>query len=173
MRSFKKTSLGIAILLGSIAASASASAESVEEDARDLEACLENTPPNDLERCIGNLSNLCQSQPDGGTTVGIINCVAAEEQAWDRLLNAYWADLKVMAANIDTENAALGLDVPSAADNLLSAQRGWLKYRDGECTFRWLPYADGTIRGPIAAGCRLNMTASRVIEFYLALDGEP
>lgn len=171
MRSLNRTKLTIALLVSTIAVTAIA--DEIENTSRDLEACLENTPPDDLERCIGNLSNLCQSQPDGATTVGIVTCISSEEQAWDRLLNSYWADLKVMAANIDAQNADLGQDVPSAADSLLSAQRGWLRYRDGECTFRWLPYADGTIRGPISAGCRLRMTANRVIEFYLALSDDP
>ncbi|MEM7238792.1 MAG: lysozyme inhibitor LprI family protein [Pseudomonadota bacterium] len=171
MRWSTTTSATAAVILGSVVGPAPAAGG--DGDTRLLEACLGNTPPDAHHLCIGNLSTACQSQPGGQTTVGMVDCIASEEQAWDRLLNSYWRDLQDLAVAIDAQNQSLGPEVPGASDSLLEAQRGWLKYRDGECAFRWLPYAGGTIRGPIAASCRLEMTARRVIEFYAALSQEP
>lgn len=143
-----------------------------EEDVELLEACLQHTQRSEHHLCIGNLSRTCQNQTLGGT-IDIIECISGEEKAWDQLLNIYWRDLRAWSREVDADNEAQGLDVASAADALLASQRAWLKHRDAECTFRWLPYAGGTIRGPIAAQCQLDLTAARVLIFYSALSDEP
>lgn len=144
-----------------------------EDDAELLKACMFHAPDTERHLCIGNLSRTCQETPGGGSTIGIVECVSSEEKAWDHLLNIYWKDLREWSRDIDEDIAEQKLTAPSAADTLLDSQRAWIKHRDAECTFRWLPYAGGTIRGPIAAQCMLEMTAARVLTFYAALSDEP
>ncbi|MEM7509052.1 MAG: lysozyme inhibitor LprI family protein [Pseudomonadota bacterium] len=136
------------------------------EDATALEACLAAQSWDTRKTCIGTISGPCQEQPSGATTIGIVDCLNREHRAWDTLLNRWWPDMKADAEATDASNREYGIDAPDASETLLNAQRAWLSYRDAECTFQWLRYAGGTIRGPVAASCMMEMTAERAIGFY-------
>lgn len=140
------------------------------DDAAMLEACLSNASWDMRRDCIGVISAPCQEAPGGASTLGIVECLGREHQAWDALLNRWWPGMKADAEATDASNREHGIDVANAAETLLTAQRAWLNYRDAECAFRWLPYAGGTIRGPIAASCMMEMTAERAIDFYAHLN---
>jgi uncharacterized protein YecT (DUF1311 family) len=82
------------------------------------------------------------------TTRGIVECVAARTQAWDRRLNAAYRALM----NLTDERRTA----------LRDAQRLWIRYRDANCGF----YAtgEGTLRQIEAAECLRVMTAWRALE---------
>ncbi|MEM9100178.1 MAG: lysozyme inhibitor LprI family protein [Pseudomonadota bacterium] len=144
-----------------------------EQNAEQLESCLHNAfNQKDRMACIGTISDPCQSTPEGSKTAGLAECFAEEASAWNVLLDRYWTDLKKQAAGVDASNAGFGITTPKANEALLSAQRGWLAYRDGRCNYYYARFALGTIRNPMAAGCRMHMTAERVIDFYIDLNNK-
>ncbi|MBU2958737.1 lysozyme inhibitor LprI family protein [Paracoccus sp. 1_MG-2023] len=101
--------------------------------------------------CIGNAADACQaahSQPD--TTLAISECLMAETEAWDTLLNR--------------EYRALRDARPDQADLLLDAQRAWIALRDADCTMAYDRYGGGSMRTVAAADCQLRHTAIRTLQ---------
>jgi len=85
----------------------------------------------------------------GGVTVNILECISAETEHQDVLLNKAYRDLRaVLTAERKRE--------------LLEAQRAWLKYRDLNCKF----YAGsgGTLAAIASNDCFLKGTAVRAGE---------
>lgn len=154
-----------------LAAPSAASADP-QADAAQLTACLDRAEPAARKDCIGSIANPCQDAPGGATTIGIVDCLAREEKAWDVLLNRYWPGMKEKARETDASNAEFVPHAPKAAEALLAAQRAWLAFREAECERAWIPYAGGTIRGPISASCALEFTAERAVTFYVELNSE-
>ncbi|WP_207458097.1 lysozyme inhibitor LprI family protein [Azospirillum sp. SYSU D00513] len=88
----------------------------------------------------------------GGVTSEMLDCISAEHERQDALLNvAYKAAMK----------AAEETD-PARSKELRDVQRTWLKYRELKCGFE--AGAGGTIAIVNAASCNLAMTAERAKE---------
>ena len=86
----------------------------------------------------------------GGVTFEMRECISAEYERQDQLLNRNY---KALMADL----------TPERKKQLQTAQRLWLQYRDANCQF----YADpdgGTLAGIAAADCVLQMTANRARE---------
>lgn len=131
-------------------------------DAADLRACLSRTA--DGAACIGLLANPCMETPDGGSTLGMSNCVNQETAAWDILLNEVWPEVMAQARATDEEHAEFGTGATDVAEQLLTAQRAWLAFRDAQCGYEYAFWSAGTIRSNMYAGCMLDMTAKRTLE---------
>lgn len=144
--------LGGAGLLASPAA-----AQGVAVDAAAVEACFESagwgrTDPD----CIGQPAAACsaaQQPPD--TTIAISQCMMAEAEAWDVLLNREYGTARERLAHVE--------GVP---DTLLSAQRSWIALRDADCAVAYDKYDGGSMRVISAADCRLRHTARRTFELH-------
>lgn len=105
--------------------------------------------PDDAS-CIGAAASPCMDQPLGSTTQGISQCLGAETDIWDGLLNrAYKARMAEITTNQKTA--------------LRDAQRAWIAFRDADCGLQYQMFIDGTIRSNIHAGCLLDMTARRAL----------
>ncbi len=127
----------------------------------------ERTPEDlvgDKERaCISTAANACMAAEGGSTTVGMVNCLAAETEQWDKLLNEqYKSALKAVEA-ADADLAAAGSAAPPAAPTLKAAQRAWITYRDESCKFESIRYQGGTLGGPASASCMLELTAHQAL----------
>lgn len=86
----------------------------------------------------------------GGATPEILDCIEAETQLWDKVLNDSYK--RTMSALPQARRA--GLQV---------AQRAWIKFRDANCTF--IDDPDGGQQAHISANeCILRMTAERANE---------
>jgi uncharacterized protein YecT (DUF1311 family) len=86
----------------------------------------------------------------GGTTIGMKECIAAEDKKQDvRLNKAYLAALKVLA--------------PARKKQLRDAQRAWVKFRDADCSFLYDPDG-GTLAGITSADCFMQKAAQRAVE---------
>jgi uncharacterized protein YecT (DUF1311 family) len=146
-------------------------AEGPSVDTAAVRACHAGAAPFDMApACIGLPARACQDRPDGSTTSGIVACISAETQVWDTLLNEEYALLRDALREDDARGMMQGL---SRADALQGAQRAWIAFRDADCGLAWAIWQDGTIRGPIAADCRLAHTARRALELRnLRRDGE-
>lgn len=134
-----------------------------------VRACHEGAAAWDAgPACIGAAAEACQAGAGGGSTPGIVGCLSSEADAWDALLNEEYGLLRDA---LRADDAAAGGE--SRADALRDAQRAWIAFRDADCALAWSIWQDGTIRGPVAARCRLDHTARRALELrHLRRDGE-
>ncbi len=85
---------------------------------------------------------------NNNTTVGIVDCVAAQTKQWDKQLNIEYKKL-------------MGRESSQQAP-LKAAQRLWIKYRDANCDY----YAagEGSISLIESAECMRSMTKDRTCE---------
>ncbi|RKF14988.1 DUF1311 domain-containing protein [Roseovarius spongiae] len=121
-----------------------------------VRACMAQTPLGVVQPdCIGRASNACQARPGGDTTIGITECIMAETQVWDAMLNEEYKAVRRMFRSEGGE----GLTVA-----LRDAQRAWIAFRDAECGLAYSRWAGGSIRTIVAANCQLGMTAQRTLE---------
>ena len=167
----------LAAMLAGLAAQAAAQ-EPASAEVAQLAACADRHLP-DLAAaeaaCVGLLSRPCTERPEGGTTLGMVDCMQAESAAWDVLLNRAWPVLRGEAKASDAHYAETwqGQPPPSWADALLTAQRAWLAFRDAECAERHASWGSGSMRSIAAADCRLSMTAARTLEFRARAEAQP
>ena len=54
--------------------------------------------------------------------------------------------------------------IPGVKEELIKAQRAWIKFRDADCEFQYKMHEDGTIRMIIYPSCLHNHTKQRNIE---------
>ncbi len=89
----------------------------------------------------------------GVSTPEMVDCLNAKTAQWDNRLNtAYAKALKEAEAK--------------QREQLRTAQRLWVQYRDANCQYYWL--GEGSIARVDAADCMLRMTKARA----LALEGK-
>jgi uncharacterized protein YecT (DUF1311 family) len=92
------------------------------------------------------------------------HCSGLEFDAADKALNKTWSEIRAAVKTIDENNKEYAPYEPSAADNLLKAQRAWIDYRDGQCAAEAAQYAGGTIQPLIRSSCLTSMTKKRTEE---------
>ncbi len=84
-----------------------------------------------------------------GSTVEMVECFADRTAAWDKRLNSAYQD-------------ALKNAPPKQRDQLRTAQRLWVQYRDANCLYWAL--GEGTIARIEAADCQYRLTRTRAEE---------
>lgn len=89
-----------------------------------------------------------------GTQMEINACAYEDYARADAALNAEWKHAKAFADQIGAGKA------------LLSAQRAWITYRDGQCEAEAAAFAGGSIQPTIRAGCLSRMTQARTVELF-------
>lgn len=127
--------------------------------------CFEETPVGAFyPDCLGQASGACQGirsgTADGGTTLGITQCIQAETALWDEILNAQYKRVQAALAIEDDAGMRAGID---RTDALRNAQRAWIAFRDADCTARYAMWQDGSIRSIVGANCMMTMTARRAL----------
>ncbi|MBV6273383.1 DUF1311 domain-containing protein [Alcaligenaceae bacterium CGII-47] len=86
----------------------------------------------------------------GGVTEDMIDCMTAEHQRQDGRLNKAY---KALMDDLDAERK----------NQLKTAQRAWIKFRDANCDFYYDP--DGGSMARVSANdCMISMTANRAHE---------
>ena len=86
---------------------------------------------------------------DGVSTPEIVNCVMAKTAQWDKRMNAAY-------------QKAMKDDEPKRQEQLRTAQRLWIQFRDANCLY--FDMGEGTIARIDAAECMRNMTGARARE---------
>jgi uncharacterized protein YecT (DUF1311 family) len=86
---------------------------------------------------------------DGVSTPEIVNCVMAKTAQWDKRMNAAY-------------QKAMKEDEPKRQEQLRTAQRLWIQFRDANCLY--FDMGEGTIARIDAAECMRNMTEARARE---------
>ncbi len=116
------------------------------------------------EACIGVMSDACFSrEPDGESTLGMSQCLYAESEVWDELLNAEYRRTMAWAGKMDRDEAAYFPEYAVRADRLRAAQRAWIAFRDAECGLDYAIWGSGSMRNIAGADCIMRQTAERVI----------
>lgn len=129
-----------------------------------ISGCVEAAGGGEAARaCVGTGASACfEGAPDGQTTVGMMFCLLAEAEAWDALLNAEYGRARRAAARADrAENQP---DFARRAEQLLTAERAWIAFRDANCAAEYGAWGGGSMRQIAGADCRLRMTAERTLE---------
>lgn len=131
-----------------------------------LPACLDRAGADQVARrdCIGVGAQACMTAEVGATTVGMVSCLQAETAQWDQRLNEAYAAVKADDEQADQEAEG------SAAPALLAAQRAWLVWRDAACDYEAARWQGGSIGGPVASDCFMQLTAQQALrmESYLS-----
>lgn len=96
------------------------------------------------------------------TQVDMTACAAEDYAVADEALNAQWAVTR--RAMVDIDEAIKDPEQRGAEKSLLSAQRAWITYRDGQCDADGWGYFGGTIRPQIVASCLADLTRKRTEE---------
>ena len=94
-----------------------------------------------------------QGEPEqscDGNTFQMVECLKAKTAQWDKRLNAAY-----QKAVQDAQ--------PAQRDQLRTAQRLWIQYRDANCLYYGL--GEGTIARLDAGECMRSMTEARAREF--------
>lgn len=122
-------------------------------------ACLERAGGDQVARraCIGVGAGACMTAEVGATTVGMVSCLQAETAQWDERLNAAYAALKADEEQTDQETDG------AAAPALVKAQRAWLAWRDAACDYEAARWQGGSIGGPVASDCFMQLTAQQAL----------
>ncbi len=95
----------------------------------------------------------CLASPDGASTMGMVDCLSAASEAYDKRLNQAYVE------------ALAALD-PASKDKLRTAQRAWLAFRKAEeAVYGGSWRADrGTIMQVVLAQAALSALKERVEE---------
>lgn len=143
--------LGLALTFGLLVSAAPAQAQENGPTPQAMSAfriCLAKEKAGvDCGQPVYDACQAAHDQPD--TTLSITECTMATHKAWDILLNErYRAVIAASPANLKLK--------------LQRAQRAWIVSRDADCAAVYEAYIDGTIRGPLYAGCMVEKTSDRV-----------
>lgn len=130
-------------------------------DVEQIEACLGNIDGRDV--CIGRVSGPCIQAPNGGSTVGMMNCLLREYEAWDIVLNREYRKTRDAFRAADESGDMLNQDL-TRVDALLKAQRAWITFRDEECSLHYIRWGKGSFRQVAGADCLMQLTAERVLD---------
>jgi len=104
-------------------------------------------------------------------------CAGQDYFAADAELNAQWKITVAAMKALDAEFAADGSggydERQSYFENLREAQRGWLRYRDGQCTLEGYAARGGSMEPMLVSGCKARFTHQRTQELrdLIAVDG--
>lgn len=153
------------LALGLLLATPALADDGPSYDPKVLAACLDRTAGDtgNTRVCIGEASTACMAGPGGDTTVGMVDCLAAETKDWDALLNREYARVLKGAEAADAELAGLGSAADPAAPMLKAAQRAWIAFRDSSCRYAAATFQGGTGGGPAAQGCMMQLTGEQAL----------
>ena len=158
------------IMTALLLAALPARADQLQDDADMLESCIATAWPRDvLALCAGIVTDPCQAEPGGQTTLGMNRCLAREADAWDAVLERQLPRLMTRAREVDAANQTAVAELDSAAETLRGAQRAWIVFRDAECRHNYAIWGMGSFRAIAHSACRLDLTARRVVDFHARL----
>jgi len=95
------------------------------------------------------------------TQVDMTACAARDWQEADAALNAQWEQTAAHMRQRDAMYDHSHEDRPGFHDQLLSAQRAWLAFRDAHCTTEGYVARGGTLEPMLVAQCKAELTRQR------------
>lgn len=106
------------------------------------------------------------------TTHDMIFCAGDDFQEADAALNTTYREAMRRAEAIDREASETDIAAPGAVEALRSGQRGWIAYRDGQCTAVAYGALGGTIAPLLDIGCQTGLTQKRTEELKALFNPE-
>ena len=73
-----------------------------------------------------------------------------------------------LSGQLERESDRMDGYFAAVIEALQLSQSAWLAYRDAECSARYAWWSDGTIRGPKALQCRIDLTRERTRQLWAA-----
>ncbi|UYV35987.1 DUF1311 domain-containing protein [Rhodobacteraceae bacterium D3-12] len=146
-----------------------AAAQDMQFSTAKLESCLGLTsdPSKEMLHCVGKAAAACMEATEGGySTAGMVGCLDAEAQWWDRKLNQTYGEVMAAAKEMDRGKPDYA---PSRVEALRAMQRAWIPYRDAKCAFARSEWGGGTGAGPAGVSCLLEETASQTLYLNASL----
>lgn len=113
--------------------------------------------------CVGKAARVCFTSPGGDTTIGMIECLGAENAFWEARLTAAYAARMEESLRADDEMARHGSSSASLAEALREMQRAWIAYRDATCLHEQAQWRGGTGGGPATMACHMHETARQAL----------
>ena len=101
------------------------------------------------------------------TTADMSACARAELDAADTALNLAW---KAALAHAEELDSYLSEGEEKTADALLTAQRAWIDYRDGQCEGEGFYARGGSLEPLLVATCKARMTRERTEELRTLIE---
>ncbi|MEM8869902.1 MAG: lysozyme inhibitor LprI family protein [Pseudomonadota bacterium] len=156
--------VGMAVALWAAATGVGVTQDLPPESQAALEACYYGAEETaGRSACKDLVFDRCQSQPNMGTTLGMMTCAQHETQAWDVLLNAEYAEALAWAKGMDAQDQQHFPEFAKRAESLLAAQRAWIAFRDAECGLAYAVWGAGSMRTLAGTACHADMTAERTL----------
>ena len=119
------------------------------------------------QTCSGLIERPCLDSSEGATTVGMVNCAAREELAWEALRAEVFARLEAAAQASDEYYKEQNLaDYATALDSFRAADTAWATWRDLECRARADDHGNGSMRQIVAGFCRSELIRERVLTYW-------
>lgn len=131
-----------------------------------VEACFDSGETG----CTGTAATMCMAdEPGGDTMMGMTSCLMAEHEVWDKLMNKEYALVLDYAAEMDVSAQFEAPEYAVRADQVRTAQRAWVAFRDANCKMQYGLWGAGSMRHIAEAECLLTMTATqtRALRDYL------
>lgn len=100
----------------------------------------------------------CKARPN---TLEINRCAEQVMQAQDAALNEAYRQL---LARLEAAGPTDGIDVAAIMQELVEAQRAWIRFRDGDCKAKIKYWEKGSMRGTVYLGCLAERTQQRTQE---------
>lgn len=103
-------------------------------------------------------------------------CAGQDYARADADLNAQWKLTAAAMKEHDNTYTASGFEPegrPGYFDNLLEAQRAWLKYRDAHCRSEAYQFRGGTMEPLIDATCKTDLTRERTEQLKRLMPEQP
>jgi uncharacterized protein YecT (DUF1311 family) len=160
--------------LGLVAAGSAAQADPLyDQYMTSIESCFYDAADRDAaSACIGTGADICMTTEDGGqSTVGMMSCMLAERDAWDKLLNAEYRSALAFATAMDDDERAHFPEFAVRKEQVRDAQRAWIGFRDANCAMSYGLWGSGSMRQIAGADCLLQMTATRTLDLHVYRSG--
>jgi uncharacterized protein YecT (DUF1311 family) len=97
----------------------------------------------------------------------INECAQADYQAADKALNEQWPKTKKVLTEWDAE---LEPHNKGAVEDLMSAQRAWITYRDAHCNAVGYSVWGGSLYQAVVLGCLADVTRARTAQLMAIIE---
>lgn len=95
-------------------------------------------------------------------------CAAQDYDAADAELNRVWKDAVARARVVDADQEG---NLKGAEQALKAGQRGWIAYRDGQCTLAGFEARGGSMEPMLVSNCLAGLTRARTKELADFVEG--
>lgn len=121
--------------------------------------------------CVTHAQTTNSANCPGMTTLEVNDCVQAELEKVDHLLNQiYGVVIKELSGGTDDPDPEPLLN-SERLRTLVAAERAWAKFKDAQCNAEYMLIAPGTGAAALSGQCAIDLTRER-IRFLRGVEGQ-